>query len=65
MIGYMPRVYDASDRRIVKRGYTPKVNKYAGTCGCGKHVPAGQGAIAKRYGKWVVYCKDHSATALY
>ena len=66
MMGYMPRVYDASDHRIVKRGYTPKVNKYPGTCVCcGEKVKAGEGATFRAYGKWQVVCAKDKAVALY
>ncbi len=69
MMGYISAPRDASQyrepRRIAKRGYTPKANKYAGTCNCGQHVKAGEGAIYRVNGKWHVACQQHKAVALY
>jgi hypothetical protein len=67
MMGYMMLPRDASQepRRIVKRGYVPKVNKYPGVCECGAHVPAGDGAITRTSGQWIVYCSQHKGNALY
>lgn len=52
-------------RTVAKRGYVPKANKYAGTCNCGQHVKAGEGAIYRVNGKWHVACQQHKAVALY
>ncbi len=37
------------------------VNRHAGPCAdCRVHVPAGQGALMRRGGKWRVGCAKHS-----
>jgi hypothetical protein len=59
-----PRITD-NRGYIAKRGYTPRVNKYPGVCECGAHVPAGNGAITRISGQWIVYCSQHKGQALY